>query len=58
MSSLDGELLGLLARMPFLDRLDVAIFSGWSRGAVYGAMSRMEYAGLISSVPQPPASSQ
>ncbi len=51
MSSLDGELLGLLARMPFLDRLEAAIFSGWSRGAVYGAMSRMEDAGLISAVP-------
>ena len=51
MKSLEAELLGLLSRMPFLDRVEAAIFSGWSRGAVYDATSRMEVAGLIAAIP-------
>ena len=51
MNPLDEELLGLLSRMPFLDRLEAAAVSGWSSGAVYESVSRMEDAGLISSVP-------
>ncbi len=51
MNPLERELLGLLSRMPFLDRVEAAIFSGWSRGAVYDAMSRMEAAGLIAAIP-------
>ena len=51
MRALDGEILGLLARMPFLDRLEAAVLSGWSRGAIYDAMSRMDGAGLVSTVP-------
>ena len=47
----DGQMLSLLSWMPLLDRLEAAVFSGWSRGAVYGAMSRMEDAGLVSAVP-------
>ena len=51
MRGLDGQMLSLLSWMPFLDRLEAAVFSGWSRGAVYGAMSRMEGAGVVSAVP-------
>ena len=51
MRGLDGQMLSLLSWMPFLDRLEAAVFSGWSRGATYGAMSRMENAGLVSAVP-------
>ena len=51
MRPVDGELLRLLADMPFLDRLEMAAVSGWSRGAVYKAVARLEDAGLIASVP-------
>ena len=51
MRPVDGELLRLLADMPFLDRMEMAAVSGWSRGAVYKAVSRLEDAGLIASVP-------
>ena len=51
MRPVDGELLRLLADMPFLDRLETVAVSGWSRGAVYKAVSRLEDAGLIASVP-------
>ncbi len=46
-----GELLRLLARMPFLDRLEMAALAGRSRGGVYEAAGRLEDAGLIASVP-------
>ena len=46
-----AELLGLLAAMPFLDRLEMVAVSGWSRGAVYEAVRRLEDDGLIASVP-------
>ena len=45
------ELLRLLARMPFLDRLELAALAGRSRGGVYGAVSQLEDARLIASVP-------
>ena len=51
MRPVDGELLRLLADMPFLDRLETVAVSGWSRGAVYKAVPRLEDAGLIASVP-------
>ncbi|MDE2859884.1 MAG: replication-relaxation family protein [Chloroflexota bacterium] len=51
MRPLDGELLSLLADMPFLDRLEAVAVSGWSRGGVYGAGRRLEDAGLVSAVP-------
>ena len=31
----EGELLRRLAEMPFLDRMELAAVSGWSKGAVY-----------------------
>ena len=51
MRPLDGELLRLIADMPFLDRLEAVSVSGWSRGAVYGAVHRLEDAGLAAPVP-------
>ena len=47
----EGDLLRLLAAMPFLDRLDMASISGWSRGAVYQAMGSLKGAGLVTSIP-------
>ena len=46
-----GELLRLLAEMPFLDRLEAAAVSGWSRGAVYAAMAGLEEESLAASLP-------
>ncbi len=51
MRPVDNELLELLADMPFLDRLEAVAVSGWSRGAIYKAVRRLEDAGLIASVP-------
>ena len=51
MSPLDGDLLRLLSHMPLLDRMEMAALSGWSGGGVYRAVSRLEDAGLIASVP-------
>ncbi len=45
------DLLHLLARMPFLDRLELAALAGRSRGGVYEAAERLEDAGLIASAP-------
>ena len=44
-------ILRLLANMPFLDRLGMAQVSGRSRSAVYEAVTAMERAGLLASVP-------
>ena len=46
----EGELLRRLASMPFLDRLEAVAVSGWSRGAVYGAVERLEHWGQVASV--------
>ena len=51
MRPLDGELLRLLADMPFLDRLEAVAVSGWSRGGVYKAVRRLEDEGLAAPVP-------
>ena len=51
MKPLDGEMMRLLARMPFLDRLEAAAVSGWSRGAVYGSVRRLVGSGLVGSLP-------
>ena len=51
MKPLDGRMMGLLARMPFLDRLEAAAISGWSRGAVYRSMGRLVGSGLVGSLP-------
>ena len=47
----EGELLGALAEMPFLDRLELAAVTGWSRGAVYRGVGKLEDAGCVASVP-------
>ena len=49
--SLEGDLLRLLAAMPFPDRLEMVSFSGWSRGAVYKTVAALEGQGLVESVP-------
>ena len=38
----EAELLRALAEMPFLDRLEMVEVSGWSRGAVYGAVEKLQ----------------
>ena len=47
----EEELLRSLALMPFIDRLELSAISGWSRGAVYGGVRRLEDAELAASVP-------
>ncbi len=51
MKPLDGEMMRLLTQMPFLDRLEAAAVSGWSRGAVYGSVRRLVGSGLVGSLP-------
>ena len=45
------ELLGHLAAMPFLDRLELVAVSGWSRGSVYESVEKFEAEDLAASVP-------
>ena len=45
------EIIGRLAVMPFLDRTEMASFSGLSQSAVYEAARQLEDDGLIASVP-------
>ena len=45
------ELLRHLAAMPFLDRLELASISGWSRGTVYRSVTKLERLDLAASVP-------
>ena len=47
----EADALRRLADMPFLDRLELAALSGWSRGAVYEAVARLEDRGMVESVP-------
>ena len=47
----EEELLRSLASMPFLDRLEMVAVSGWSRGAVYEGVRRLEARGFAASVP-------
>ena len=47
----EGDLLRLLAAMPFPDRLEMVALSGWSRGAVYKTVAALEGEGLVESVP-------
>ena len=49
-----SDALRLLAAMPFLDRLELAPFSGRSRGAVYRTVSHMEREGMVEAVPHAP----
>ena len=51
MRPVEGEMLRLLADMPFIDRLEAVAVSGRSRGAVYGSVEALEKAGLADSVP-------
>ena len=46
-----GEVLRRLAELPFLDRLELAAVSGWSRGAVYQAASGLEQGGMAQAIP-------
>ncbi len=52
----ERDLLRLLGEMPFLDRLEAAALSGWSRGAVYAACAALEAAGLVAPLPHAHAS--
>ena len=47
----EGDLLRLLAATPLADRLEMVSLSGWSRGAIYQAVSGLEGRGLVESVP-------
>ena len=47
----EGEVLRRLAEMPFLDRMELAAVSGWSKGAVYRGVRRLEEGGLAAPVP-------
>ena len=47
----ESEVLRRLAEMPLLDRLELAAVSGWSAGAVYGAVKRLENEGTVQAVP-------
>ena len=44
-------ILRRLAEMPFLDRLELAAVSGWSRGAVYAGMDRLQQRGMVDAIP-------
>ncbi len=46
----ESELLGALAEMPFLDRLELAAVTGWSRGAVYRGVEKLESDGYAASI--------
>ena len=46
-----ADALRHLAAMPFLDRLELAALSGWSRGAVYDAVAKLEDRGMVEAVP-------
>ena len=46
----EADLLRAMSAMPFLDRSAMTAVTGWSRGAVYGAVEQLESAGLCASV--------
>ncbi len=50
-SRCQAEILRALAEMPFLDRLELAAISGWSLGAVYDAVVRLDSDGCCQAVP-------
>ena len=47
----EADALRRLAELPFLDRLELAALSGWSRGAIYEAVGRLERGGMAEAVP-------
>ena len=56
----EADLLRTLSSMPFVDRLEMVSVTGWSRGAVYEAVEKLESGGACASVlhsadPFPPA---
>ena len=51
MRVVERELLRLLGELPFLDPLEAAAVSGWSRGAVYAAVAALGEAGLVAPLP-------
>ena len=46
----EAEMLRALAEMPFIDRTDLAAVTGWSRGAVHGAVAGLDKDGLCDAV--------
>ena len=46
----EHDLLRALASMPFLNRLEMVAVTGWSRGAVYEAIEKLESGGFCASV--------
>ena len=47
----ETDLLRRLAETPFADRLDLAALSGWSKGAVYAGMDRLQQRGMVDAIP-------
>ena len=47
----EQELMRRMTAMPFLDRLEMAAVSGWSKGAVYRGVRNLEDGGLAAPVP-------
>ncbi len=47
----EADALLRLADMPFLDRLELAALTGWSRGTVYDAVGKLESEGMVAAVP-------
>ena len=47
----EAGILRRLAEMPFLDRLELAAVSGWSRGVVYAGMDRLQQRGMVDAIP-------
>ena len=47
----ETDLLRRLAETPFLDRLDLAALTGWSRGAVYSATAELKERGMVDAIP-------
>ena len=47
----EADALRRLADMPFLDRLELAALTGWSRGAVYQAVGKLESQGMVADIP-------
>ena len=47
----ETDILRRLAELPFLDRLELAAVSGWSRGAVYEAIAKLTAWGMVDAIP-------
>ena len=47
----ERDLLRQLAKMPFLDRLEMVAITGWSRGSVYETVRRLQDRGFVAPVP-------